>query len=85
MNYEWHTEGGKLLNAADYSSHGIFRAVTWAVRGMKWVHTYGQKLLYCSRARDPVAVGEGTQERNNGIFLLLCELKVPKLSFVQVR
>jgi hypothetical protein len=43
-----------------------------------------KKLLCCSWVRDLVAVGEGRQERNKGIFLPVCELKVPQLSFVEV-
>ena len=47
-------------------------------------HTRGQKLLCGSRVRELVAVGEGRQERDKGIFLLVCELKVAELSFVEV-
>ena len=43
-----------------------------------------KKLLCCSWVRDLVAVGEGRQERNKGIFLLVCELKVAELSLVEV-
>jgi len=39
-----------------------------------------KKLLCCSWVWDLVAVGEGRQERNKGIFLLVCELKVAELS-----
>ena len=49
------------------------------------VDTRRKKKLLCGLwVRDLVAVGEGRQERNKGIFLPVCELKVPQLSFVEV-
>ena len=43
-----------------------------------------KKLFCCLWVRDFVTIGEGRQERNKSLFLLVCELKVAELSFVEV-
>ena len=68
-----------------FTSHSLCGSVTRRILDEHGGPTRAaKKLLCCSWVRDLVTVGEGRQERNKGIFLLVCELKVAELSFVEV-